>query len=61
MGRKSWDSRIVSDGTRAVHDRGISIILGRTGCMMVRAAGHQHFQDVPGVGGQVPGNVSSQD
>jgi hypothetical protein len=61
MGRESQNPGIVSDGTRAVHDRGVPIVLGRTGCVMVRAARYQHIHDISGLGGQVPGFVSSQD
>jgi hypothetical protein len=61
MGRESWNPGTISNGTRIVHDRGVPAILGRTRCVMVHAAGYQHFCDISGLGEQVPGIVSSKD
>jgi hypothetical protein len=61
MGRESWDAGTVSDGMRAVHDRGIPAVLGRTGCAMVHVTGDWYVRDVSGLGRQVPGIVPSKD
>jgi hypothetical protein len=61
LGCESWDARAASVGMRAVNDRGISTVPGGTSGAIVRIAGDQHIRDIPGFGGQVPGDVPGQD